>query len=108
MNDLEVKQFYVKYTMNDESNFIVTLTNNKIFLISLWSFYEFASTKDERLAQYGGKFYEWEQLTKDLTELDYDFVPMLNIYIQQFSEEQMEEFTMTKEQFEDLNYNNLL
>lgn len=100
MNLHKVKNVQINFTNYEESLFTVYLDNNKIMEIPMWSFYLFMSKHDKNLEKYGNNFNEWEQLTLDLLELNYDFLSALNTYIQQFDDEQIEEFMFVDDEYE--------
>jgi hypothetical protein len=91
-----VKNFEFNFTEYEESTFILTLDNNSSMEIPMWSFYMYMSDLDKNLSYYGNKYPEWEKLTEDLISLGYDFKKNLGLYIQQFSDEQMEDFTFSE------------
>jgi len=97
MNSRTIKNFEFNFLEYDESSFILTLDNNRLMEIPMWSFYFYVSEFDKNLSYYGNKYPEWEKLTEDLISLGYDFKENLNLYIQQFDDEQMEEFSFTNE-----------
>lgn len=88
-----VNKVEFKLTDNEDSYFIVTLKTSRIMEVPMWSFFNFVSDYDEKLAYYGGNFPEWEELTKDLVSLGYDFKSNMDKYIAQFTEEQIEDFS---------------
>jgi hypothetical protein len=96
MNSRTIKNFEFNFTEYEESTFILTLDNNSSMEIPMWSFYMYMSDLDKNLSYYGNKYPEWEKLTEDLISLGYDFKKNLDLYIQQFSDEQMEEFTFSE------------
>lgn len=96
MNLRTIKNFEFNFTEYEESTFILTLDNNSSMEIPMWSFYMYMSDLDKNLSYYGNKYPEWEKLTEDLISLGYDFKKNLDLYIQQFSDEQMEEFTFSE------------
>jgi len=78
---------------NEESYFECILTDGLRIEIAYWSFYEFAIQNDKYLEEHSLGFEDWEKLTHELLELEYDFETKLNQYIQQFSEDEISEFT---------------
>jgi hypothetical protein len=96
MNSRTIKNFEFNFTEYEESTFILTLDNNSSMEIPMWSFYMYMSDLDKNLSYYGYKYPEWEKLTEDLISLGYDFKKNLGLYIQQFSDEQMEDFTFSE------------
>ena len=97
MSNNYIKKYEVVFTESEDSYFDCLLNNNRKIEISLWSFYEFAVTDDKDLKDYALKFHEWEDLTRELTDFGYPFEKLLNKYIQQFSEEDLEDFTFPVE-----------
>ena len=94
MNSIRLNSFAILFSKDGESYFECELSGNRKMQIAMWSFYEFAITTDENLETHSLRFNEWEELTEELLELGYDFEPVLNNYIQQFSDEDIDEFTM--------------
>jgi hypothetical protein len=80
------------FTEREDSYFRCYLVDNTFIEISFWSFYEYMTNTDENLRQFVLKFDEWEQLTTELIEFDYDFKTKLNLYLKQFSDEVLEDF----------------
>jgi hypothetical protein len=87
-----IKTFEPILSKHEESYFKCVLINNTYIEIPFWSFYEYTVKKDENLKQFALKFDEWEGLTLELTEFGYDFKTKLDWYLQQFSDEEMEDF----------------
>lgn len=100
MNEYSVTDYKINYTDHEESIFILSLDNHKIMEVPMWSFYLFISETDKNLEKYSDKFNEWEMVTSNLMELNYDFQLALNLYIQQFTNEQIEEFTQIEEGYD--------
>jgi len=100
MNTIIVKNYQTNFTEYEESTFILYLNDNKVLEVPMWSFYLYMSDLDDNLFIYGGKFPEWEKLTKDLLELGYDFINGFNTYIQQFSEDEMSEFSTIQDGYD--------
>jgi hypothetical protein len=87
-----IKTFDPILTEDEESYFRCILVNNTYIEIPFWSFYEYMTNTDENLRQFALKFDEWEQLTTELIEFGYDFKTKLDLYLQQFSDEVLEDF----------------
>ena len=87
-----IKTFEPILTEDEESYFRCILFNETYIDIALWSFYEYTANTDENLKQFALKFYEWEELTLELIDFGYDFKTKLELYLQQFSDEEMEDF----------------
>lgn len=100
MNNLNIKNYEIRFTKNEESQFILYLDNNRLMEIPMWSFYLYMSEFDENLKDYGDNFTEWEELTSDLLELGYNFRKGFTRYIQQFSSDQMDEFTTIQDGYD--------
>jgi hypothetical protein len=100
MNEMKVNGYEIKFTDNEESTFILQLNDHKIMEVPMWSFYLFISEYDDSLSKYSDNFPEWEKLTHDLIELNYNFKSAFDKYIQQFDDEQMDEFTETEEGYD--------
>ena len=90
---LVVNNFELVTIKDKESYFRCHLSNKRIMDVSLWSFYLFINEYDTELWIYGEKFKDWESLTYDLIELNYNFSDSLNKYIQQFKHKEIDEFT---------------
>jgi len=88
-----IKSFTTVITEDEESYFDCELDSDRRIQIHLTDFYLFAVKKDIRLKGYSNNFDEWEGLTNVLVELGYDFNCVLNEYLQQFNEQQLDEFT---------------
>ena len=101
MNQRKIKSLDFLFTESEESLFLIRLDNNRTMEIPMWSFYMYMSDLDENLAYYGGNFPEWEQLTEDLISLGYDFKANLEMYLQQFNDKQIHEFSLIEDNFED-------
>lgn len=101
MNNTEIKNWRPVFNDYEESYFTVELVGGKSMEIPMWSFYSFLSEIDGKLSEYGGKFPEWEKLTEDLIELGYDFKSPIKEYVNQFTPEELNEFTFNDEDFED-------
>ena len=100
MNEMKVNGYEIKFTDNEESTFILQLNDHKIMEVPMWSFYLFISEYDDSLSKYGDNFPEWEELTADLMELNYDFTSAFNEYVQQFDDEQIDEFTQIEDGYD--------
>ena len=87
-----IKTFEPILTEDEESYFRCILVNRTYIEVPLWSFYEYTANTDENLKQFALKFNEWEELTLELIEFGYDFKTKLELYLQQFSDEEMEDF----------------
>jgi hypothetical protein len=94
MNDYKIKNFEIILTEDSESYFNCKLNETIKMQIALWSFYEFMSKTDKELEKHGMLFTEWEDFTRELIELEYDFSVGLNQYLQQFDNDEIEEFMM--------------
>ncbi len=87
-----IRNYEFVFTEKEESYFRCFLIDNTFIEISFWSFYEYVAKIDKNLKEFALKFGEWEELTNELIEFDYDFKTNLNLYLQQFSDEEMEDF----------------
>ena len=97
MNQRTIKSFGFYFTKSEENLFLIKLDNNRRMEVPMWSFYIYMSAFDENLTYYGGKFPEWEELTEDLISLNYDFKTNLEIYLQQFTDEQIKDFSFIED-----------
>jgi hypothetical protein len=94
-----IKSLEPVITKTEESYFKVILDSNRIMEVPMWSFYMYLSEEDENLSQYAGKFPEWEQLTNDLLTLEFPFITKMIVYLNQFTEEQIEDFSFSPEEY---------
>lgn len=95
MNTKTIKSFIAITTENEESYFDCVLNDGRKIHIAYWSFYQFATEADRQLDEHSLKFDEWEKLTTELLDLEYDFEKNLNLYIQQFTEDEIDDFTLS-------------
>lgn len=100
MNKMTVNSYEVNFTDKEESTFKLFLDNHRIMEVPMWSFYLHRADTDTNLSKYGDNFPEWEELTADLMELNYDFTSAFNEYIQQFDDEQIDEFTQIEDGYD--------
>lgn len=100
MNEMTVNSYEVNFTDKEESTFKLFLDNHRIMEVPMWSFYLHRADTDANLSKYGDNFPEWEELTADLMELNYDFLSAFNEYIQQFDDEQIDEFTQIEDGYD--------
>lgn len=94
-NSRKIVEHEINYSpINGESTFVVLLDNNRLMEISMWSLYLYLFEQDPNLEAYVTWFDDWESATKDLLDLGYDFNKALNNYIQQFTDKQVQQFSM--------------
>jgi hypothetical protein len=94
-NSRKIVEFEYNYSpTSNESTFVVLLDNNRLMEISMWSLYLFLFNDDPNLGTYVESFEDFESATKDLRELGYDFHKALDNYIQQFTDKQVQQFSM--------------
>lgn len=99
---IQVISFDTLESDNEESYFICQLNNNRVIDISYYSFCNFAIQSDDRLFEFSKKYSDWESLVNDLLDFNYDFLTIFNMYIAQFSEDELSEFTYNSEYFDEL------
>jgi hypothetical protein len=94
---VNVKTIKFNYDSEGLSHITCYLTNKKLFDIELEDFYYCLLLKDEKLHIYSKKFNDWESFTNDLLTLSFDFKQACENYINnQFSEEELQEFTYSE------------
>ena len=93
MNNTKLLSYNAIIKFNEESYFKCLLNNKKNFEISFWSFYEFVGNTDEELKRFSLTFDSWEDLTDELVSLGYDFDNKLNEYLQQFTDDEIVDFS---------------
>jgi hypothetical protein len=94
---MKIKTIKFIYDFEGLSHITCYLTNKKLFDIELDDFYYCLLLKDEKLHKYSKNFNDWESFTNDLISLSFDFIIACENYINnQFSEEELEEFTYTE------------
>jgi len=91
MNSRHIKRF-TPIIKEVDSHFECYLDGDWKMQIAMWSFYDYMSSMDKNLEVHGLNFGSWEEFTEELLELEYNFLEKLNVYIQQFDEEQMKEY----------------
>ena len=100
MNKHYVVSHELHVSKDEDSWFTCKLDNGKFIDISFYALVWFASKDDENLKKYADKFDEWETVVEELTELGYDFETKLNQYVQQFNEEDLNDFSYFEGEFD--------
>jgi hypothetical protein len=90
---MELVSYDFKLTDN-ESYVVCEFSGGYKMKVLLWSFYLFLFDKDLGLYKYSEKFIDYESLTTNLLELEFDFGKKLTEYTQQFSEDDIKIFSL--------------
>jgi len=77
-----------------ESTFAILLDNNNIMEVDMVNFYLFMFAGDPKLEAYVLKFRNALHATYDLEDLEYDFLAAFNNYIQQYTDEQINRYSV--------------
>ena len=96
---MELESFEFVFTESSESYFLCLLPEEKVLILPFWNFYEYMQKSDKNLKEFALKFDEWEKLTNELIDFGYDFKTALNLYVQQFTSEQLEDLCLDLDEY---------
>ena len=101
MKNMFVKEYRIVMPDDGASYFQCELSTDKTIDIDMGELYEFTILTDKELELHSLSCVEWEELTEELLEKKYEFKNILNQYLQQFTEKEIDEINKASDFMDD-------